>query len=66
MKELLLKVRAVLEYTGPGERGCYPLGSGCREMRALTKAVDDVLQHGYFDCRVTEGDMDDIPGLGVR
>jgi hypothetical protein len=66
MRELLVKVAAVLEYTGPGERGEYPLGTGCAKVRALKSAVEEVLQSGYFDGRVTEADLEDIPGLGVR
>ena len=63
MKELLEMVRSVLEYTGSGRNGSYPLGEGCAKVRALREAVDDALDSGLFEGRVTREDLLDVPGM---
>ena len=62
MQELLQRVLAVLEHTGPGEFGEYVLGNAALELEVLKKQVEKVLDSGVFVGRVTAADLFDVPG----
>jgi len=58
MQELLQRVLAVLEHTGPGS-----MTSTCRlELQKLREQVEVVLDSGVFVGRVTAEDLFDVPG----
>jgi len=62
MQELLQRVLAVLEYTGPGELGEYVLGDVALELEKLKRQVEKVLDSSVFVGRVTAEDLFDVPG----
>ena len=62
MQELLQRVLAVLEYTGPGKYRAFVLGSAAVELEKLREQVEKVLDSGVFVGRVTSEDLFDVPG----
>ena len=62
MQELLQRVLAVLEHTGPGKFEEYMYGASGRELRKLREQVEKVLDSGVFVGRVTAEDLFDVPG----
>jgi len=62
MQELLHRVLAVLEYTGPGKYGGYVLGPASEKLAELKEKVEEVLNCGVFVGRVTVEDLFDVPG----
>ena len=62
MQELLQRVLAVLENTGPGPSCEHYLGSAGEECVKLKRQVGKVLDSGVFVGRVTAEDLFDVPG----
>ena len=62
MQELLQRVLAVLECTGPGPGYEHDLGSAGLECVKLKAQVEKVLDSGVFVGRVTAEDLFDVPG----
>jgi len=62
MQELLQRVLAVLEHTGPGDYPTYSEGSAGAQLRKLKRQVEKVLDSGVFVGRVTAEDLFDVPG----
>ena len=62
MQELLQRVLAVLEHTGPGDYPTCTEGSARTQLLKLKRQVEKVLDSGVFVGRVTSEDLFDVPG----